>query len=310
VPNQKVATPFASVIGVPSVTVGATAEATAVRSVRSTCGVCILGTGTHTLQNGDLAATDTGIHFNGNVTVGSNGSVSAVDLDTSDFYDVKITVQGTASGTSWNPPPVTGSPKLSDPLSFLKMPFDWSTLPVKSNPCGATGGPGRYGSFSGFSSNCVLSPGLYVIAGQWSLSGNVSVTANGSTLYFVCGTAAAPRACNENGGLGEQGGSLNATGQGGLAISAPTSGALQGLSIAYERWNTSDLVFKGNGGGSSGTIYALNAKFVYNGNGGGAGMDSLIVAGDLSFSGNNAALQTRYSPDKNVPLPAELHLTR
>lgn len=74
--------------------------------------------------------------------------------------------------------------------------------------------------------------------------------------------------------------------------------------------NTSDLVFKGNGGGCSGTIYALGSKFVYTGNGGGAGMDSLIVADDIGFSGNNATLDTSYSPWLNVPLPPELSLSR
>ena len=39
-------------------------------------------------------------------------------------------------------------------------------------------------------------------------------------------------------------------------------------------------------------------------------MDSLIVAGDLGFSGNNATLATRYSPWLNVPLPPELNLSR
>ena len=93
-------------------------------------------------------------------------------------------------------------------------------------------------------------------------------------------------------------------------MTAPVAGPQQGLSIVYDRNNTSDLIFKGNGGGSSGTIYALRSKFVYTGNGGGAGMDSLIIAGDLGFSGNNATLDTRYSPWLNAPLQPELHLTQ
>lgn len=153
----------------------------------------------------------------------------------------------------------------------------------------------------------MLSPGLYVITGTWSLTGSDQIVANGSTLYFVCGTPGAPRACTAP---GERGGSLNATGGAGLLVSAPVSGPQQGLSVVYDRMNTSDLVFKGNGAGSSGTIYALRSKFVYTGNGGGAGMDSLIVAGDLGFSGNNATLDTRYTPSLNVPLPPQLNLSR
>jgi Flp pilus assembly protein TadG len=307
VPSQTVQTPMASLLGVGSVDVPAYAETLAVRFPKSKCGVCILGTNTHTLQNGNLRASDTGIHFNGNVTLGSQGVVSATDLDLSDLNDVKITVEGNAGGSNWSPSPVTRSPRLVDPLAFLTMPFDWSTLPIRNtaNPC--TNGPGRYGSFSSFGPDCVLSPGLYVITGSWSLTGSDQVTANGSTLYFVCGTPSSPRPCSTS---GERGGSLNATGGAGLAVSAPVTGPQQGLSIVYDRNNTSDLVFKGNGGGSSGTIYALRSKFVYTGNGGGAGMDSLIVAGDIGFSGNNATLDTKYSPWLNVPLPPELNLSR
>lgn len=307
VPAQTVRTPLASLIGVTSVPVTADAEVFAERFPRSKCGVCILGSYPHNLQNGDLRTTDTGIHFNGSVTQSSQGSVSAVDLDFSDFDDVNITVEGSTSGTSWSPAPITGVPKLADPLAFLKMPFDWSGLPVKGTQSPCTGGPGRYDSYSNFGAGCVLSPGLYVITGTWSLSGTQQIIANGATLYFVCGNSSAPRACNAP---GERGGSLSATGGAGLLVTAPVSGPQQGLSIAYDRMNTSDLIFKGNGGGSSGTIYALSAKFVYTGNGGGAGMDSLIVAGDIGFSGNNAALDTQYSPWLNVPLPPELSLSR
>ena len=307
IPARTVRTPFASVMGVDTVDVAAQAEALAVRFPRAKCGVCILDSTRHTLQNGNLRTSDTGIHFNGDVTLAAQGTVSATDLDPSDYDDVKITVEGTTSGSSWSPVPVTGAPRLADPLAFLPMPFDWSALPVRDggNPC--TDGPGRYGSFSTFGESCVLSPGLYVVTGTWSLTGSDSVTANGSTLYFVCGTPGAPRACNTS---GERGGSLNTTGGAGLAVTAPVSGPLQGLSIAYDRSNTADLVFKGNGGGSSGTIYALSSKFVYTGNGGGAGMDSLIVAGDLGFSGNNATLDTKYSPWLNVPMPPELNLSQ
>lgn len=307
VPPQVVQTPFASLIGVTSVPVRAEAEVLAERFPRVKCGVCILGSYRHNLQNGNLHTTDTGIHFNGDVSQSAQGSVSAVDLDPTDFDEVKITVEGSTSGTHWSPLPVTGSPRMVDPLAFLKMPFDWSTLPVKGSTSPCTGGPGRYDSVSGFGESCVLSPGLYVITGTWSLSGSDQVVANGSTLYFVCGNASAPRACNAP---GERGGMLNATGGAGVAVTAPTSGPLQGLSIVYDRMNTSDLVFKGNGGGSSGTIYALSSKFAYAGNGGGAGMDSLIVAGDLGFSGNNATLDTKYSPWLNVPLPPELSLSK
>jgi hypothetical protein len=293
-----------------SVQVGAAAEAIANRIPKSECGVCIMGTGTHNLQNGNLAATDTSVHFNGTVTVSPQGSVNATDLDLTDFNDVKVTYQ-----TSWTGPDAspyqTKVTQRSDPLSFLKMPFDWSGLPVKgtSDPC--LNGPGIYGGPLNFNAGCTLSPGLYVIAGdngaEWAISGGGSISAPGSTLYFVCGTPAAPRTCNAP---GEAGASLNASGGGGISISAPTSGPLQGLSIAYDRNNTSVLGFKGGAGGSSGTMYALSAKFSYGGNAGGQGFDSLIVAGDLGFNGNNAALATQYNPDKNVPFPAVLNLSR
>ena len=55
-------------------------------------------------------------------------------------------MQGTASGPldNYTPDPEISQPAVTDPLSFMNLPPDMSTLSVQSNPC--TDGPGKYGS--------------------------------------------------------------------------------------------------------------------------------------------------------------------
>ena len=60
--------------------------------------------------------------------------------------DGAINVQSTAYrlADELHPDPTTGVPPITDPLAFLALPPDMSTLSVKSTPC--TDGPGRYGN--------------------------------------------------------------------------------------------------------------------------------------------------------------------
>jgi hypothetical protein len=310
VPARKVQTPFATVLGVRDVNVGSLAHAAIDPGGASRCGLCVLGEGsTHDLQNGDATVHGADIHFNGNVNVGPNGLVAT---------DGNITVQGSASGSYVNyvPDPQTNQPPIKDPLASFPLPPDLTGLTAKSDPCGtgATHGPGIYGGRNLRNNTCTLEPGLYVIAGDsgttWDLAGNSStlLTGTGVTLYFMCGSPSAPRACN----AGEQGANMDASGNGFIGIQAPTSGPLQGLAIVYDRKNTSMLRLTGNGSDNlTGTIYMAEGSMQMNGNGCAATYNALIIIKDLEMNGNPSCLQSSYAQSKNVQIPPQaLHLSR
>ena len=301
VPLRNVKLPFGAVAGASSVNVGAYAEAAMQPGGKSECGLCIIGGGDHVLQNGDVHVSGGSVAFNGNVSVAHNGEV------TSDGY---IFVQGTAttqSGDGYSPDPFTSQPAMPDPLATYPLPSDFSGLTVHSNPC--TDGPGIYGAYNFSNTTCKLTAGLYVITGEWSLTGTAGLDGTaGVTLYFTCGDASDPQACSSP---GEAGGWLNAAGGGLVNVTAPSSGSTQGLAIAYDRLNISQLELDGNGSSNYvGTVYAYSAKMLYNGNGCTSTSDALIVVGQMGFDGTNGCLQTNYTKDKNVWVPpSDPHLS-
>ncbi|HET7387905.1 MAG TPA: pilus assembly protein TadG-related protein [Nocardioidaceae bacterium] len=305
-PTRRVQTPFANVVGVSHVDVGALAQATLTQGGKSDCGLCIVGGGDHELQNGDATISGGNVALNGNVLVKPNGLVST---------DGKILVEGTADGPSdgsgYDPAPLPNQPKIDDPLASVPMPT-YSGLTVKTDPCGTGSdhGPGIYGDFGFPNANCVLEPGTYVITGKWSLTGSSGLDGSaGVTLYFVCGTPSAPRACNAP---GEDGGWLDAAGNGLITIDAPDDGANKGWGIVYDRLNTQSLFLSGNGGSTyHGTIYALSGLLDYRGNGCGTVSTALIDVGGMEFSGTNSCLASDYVLEDNVYVPPQdPHLTK
>lgn len=299
IPTRDVGTTFARIVGVNSVQVSALARATLTIGNASDCGLCVLGSSTlHDIQNGDVTVTGGDIHFNGNVSVSSNGLVATTG---------DITVEGTATGPmgNYDPNPQVGVAPIADPLeSWFAMP-DLTSLSVKTDPC--LQGPGIYGDVNFPNGMCTLSPGTYVSVGKWAFSGNASLEGAGVTLYFGCGTTTTVRACNTP---GEAGGQLDFSGNGTMAITAPVSGPYKGMAIWYDRRNTSELRLTGNGANLySGTIYASSAKYRFNGNGCAYPQNALIIVQTLELNGSNACLESTYNQSSNVQIPpGKLHL--
>ncbi|MGZ8748154.1 MAG: hypothetical protein ACXWZ2_14345, partial [Mycobacterium sp.] len=303
IPGTDVPTPFGSVLGTDKVVVAARAKARLIPGITANCGLCVLGPGLHNLQNGDATVSGGDIHFNGSVSVSNNGLVAT---------DGQITVQDTASGplANYTPDPATSQPAISDPLAGLALPPDMTGLSPRTDPC--IDGPGIYGGRNLRNSTCTLAPGLYVIAGAgsiWDLAGNDSthLVGTGVTLYFTCGTPTLPAPC-----VNQDGASMDASGSGDVGITAPTSGSLKGLSIVYDRGNTSTLRLTGNGSaGMTGTVYLAAGELQMNGNGCTTTYNSLIVVNDLEMNGNPSCLVSSYSESQNVQLPPSgLHLNQ
>lgn len=307
VPMRTATFVFAPLLGAESVDVDAHAQASVRVGGVSDCGLCIVGSGYHDLQNGDAYISGGNVAINGDVNIQNNGLVST---------DGIISVEGYASGPldGYDPDPLTGQEPIEDPLADYPLPeAPFTGLSVRTNPCAAdsTGGPGIYGSYN-FPTGvtCVLQPGLYVITGEWDFSGTSALDAMaGVTLYFTCGSPSNPGRCNPP---GQSGGWLDAGGNGNIRITAPTSGPTQGLAIAYDRLNIRDLELSGMGSSYySGTIYAIASTMRYDGNGCSTVNQSLIVVDSLEFNGSPACLNSSYNLNTNVYVPADgLHLSR
>lgn len=304
VPARAVDLAFATAFDGPeSIEVNAVAQAKLRLRVKADCGLCITGNGYHDFQNGDAYISGGDVAINGSVNIQNNGLVST---------DGKISVEGTATGPldGYSPDPLTGQPPVEDPLADVVLPPSFSGLTVKTNPCGLTAasGPGIYGARNFGNDACTLQPGLYVVTGQWDLSGNATVVGTGVTLYFTCGTPGAPTPCAAP---GQPGGWLDAGGNGGIALTAPMSGPTKGLAVVYDRLNTADLEISGNGASLySGTVYANSARMRYDGNGCAKTSQSLIIVRTLEFNGNNACLRSQYDAEDNAYVPPDqLHLS-
>ncbi len=305
IPEKTIQTVFAGAAGVSQLKVNSSARATLTRGGASQCGLCILGPGLHNLQNGDAFVNGADVHFNGNVSVSSNGLI---------VTNGAITVEGTADGplSNYTPDPSTGAPRINDPLADYQDRPVYSSLIAKSNPCGlgSTHGPGIYGDMDLRNDLCLLQPGLYVIVGTWDMAGNAStiISGTGVTLFFTCGTTSAVRACN----AGESGGTLDHSGNGQLSITAPLVDPYKGMALWYDRRNAATIRMTGNGASTyTGTLYAPAATIQMNGNGCTNPINALIIVSDIEMNGNPACLRSNYTQNLNVQIPpGELHLDR
>jgi Flp pilus assembly protein TadG len=229
---------FGAIFGVSNMNISAQAQASIRLGGAANCGLCVVGHGYHDFQNGDAYISGGDVSINGSVNIQNNGLVSTDGL---------ISVEGSATGPldGYTPDPLVGQPPVDDPLANYPLPSDFTAMTAKTDPCGTgtTHGPGIYGPNNFGNGTCVLQPGLYVITGQWDFSGTSALDAtSGVTLYFACGSTTAVTPCNPP---GQNGGWLDAAGNGNIHIVAPTTGPTAGVAIMYDRLNIRDLQISG-----------------------------------------------------------------
>jgi Flp pilus assembly protein TadG len=306
IPDRVVSTPFAGIWGRSSVPVSAVAQVGFDTGGKAKCGLCVIGSGNHVLQEGNITVNGASVAINGTlVEHNSNGSITVTGTGEDISLQGAVPTQGTYSPL----PVLVNQPPITDPLASLVMP-DYTGFVAKTNSC--TQGPGIYVSLTACPGGML--PGLYVLTG--ASGGNFGVVGNGVTLYLTCSTSGVPHTCATT---GEKGASI-AFGGGGtsyLDITAPVAGQPNaGLAIVADRNlidpanNTPLLSFGGNGTANSGTIYAASGTLAYNGNGS-LGTNSLIVVNDISFAGSPSAFVSSYTQDKNVTVPPSLmHLSQ
>lgn len=169
-----------------------------------------------------------------------------------------------------NPTPVTGIAPAADPLAFLPTPAVPSTCTPNPNYTGnrtVTLNPGCYDGLSATGNiTLTLNPGMYVINGNFSETGNVSISGTGVTFDLL--------------------GSTSLTGNGTLNLSAPTSGTYNGVLFYQPSTNSSTMSLTGNSGSNiQGIVYAPSAAVTLTGNSGSQLYTDFVVS-TLTLTGN------------------------
>jgi hypothetical protein len=307
--TRQVPTYFLPLFGKEHITISRTGIAAVTTVEGVPCVICVLdptasgafndtGGATVTVLNGGVVVNSTS---SSGTTLGSNATVNATG------GTIGLVGNWNQKGTL-SPTPLTNAPPAPDPLAALAAPSlaAYTTCPnvTASGQNSTTITPGCYNNLSVTGNGAlVLQPGLYIITGQVKNTGNGSggIQGAGVTLYVTCG-GSAPSACATGGGTG---GTINIGGSGYVNLSAPTSGAYQGVTVFYDRNNSAGLSIVGNGSQLSGTVYAKSATMTITGNSGNMADNSLIVVDQMFFNGNTG-LTDNFTPGANYPNPQKL----
>jgi hypothetical protein len=304
---ESVPTYFMRAMGIAASTVSALAEV----KYPKKCAICFLDPSASPAldisSSGGLSVTG------GCVQVNSSGSPAATLTSGGGITAPCTNVVGTVAGAGpIVPPAVTGVAPVPDPLAKLPYPQP----PMSTFASVAPGGtntvisPGVYNRWDlGGSGNLYLNPGTYVITGGIAVSSGggikncpapgpcpAGVSPGGVTLFLTCpnwpGTGAAGPIC---GCPTTYGADIQVSSNGGLSVTAPTSGTYQGVAIFYDRCNNGDLAITANGGVPvTGAIYAKAAPLKITANGP-LTIKGLVVTATTQISANGS-LTVSYDP--------------
>ena len=252
------------------------------------CGMCVLspsaspalsvtGNSTITVQSGPIAIDSSAgdaMSMSGNATV----SATAINI-------VGACSGCTGSTVSVTPSPTTGTLATTDPLAGIAAPSVAGN--ASAPPTSGSIYPGIYTSISvGSNETLTLAPGIYVIEGGLTLSGNAQLDASGGiTLYFTCssyGVSDTEPSCAGTNGISI---GSNAT----VDLVAPSSGVYQGIAMMVDPNDPNTISIAGNGTDTlSGTVYAAASSLTVSGNGSGTTLNSIFIVSTLALSGNSS----------------------
>lgn len=213
---------------------------------------------------------DTAIDLNGNAQL----TAAVIDL---------VGGWRTNGNATIDPTPQSAS-AISDPLSALPVPVlsDYtvqssSELRVQENDTVQVQ-PGIFVDGIDVRGNGELSMDTVVYflqGGGLQVSGNGQVSGSGVFIYVTCGSGACPSG---------KSGDVDISGNGSIALSPMDSGSWAGVSFFQDRNNNQNFRISGNGlAGTSGTIYARDARVELNGN---ASTNLQIIADTIRNNGN------------------------
>ncbi len=226
------------------------------------------------------------------IYVNSNNS-QAVTLNGGAWISTRNGTQTNIVG-NWNgggtitPAPITGAPTITDPFALMPTPpigacnstgvsltshQTWAFDQTQNVICGNVN--------LGSQSSATFAPGTYVVEGSITLAGQASLSGTGVTLYIT------------------NGGSINIAGGATVDMTAPDSGAYQGVLFFQDRNDPAPAsLVGGTGEVLDGVLYFPASNLSYTGGSSTNGATTTIVCDTLSLVGNsyiNNAAQTLYN---------------
>ncbi|HUP02680.1 MAG TPA: pilus assembly protein TadG-related protein [Bryobacteraceae bacterium] len=186
------------------------------------------------------------------------------------------------NGSSFSPMPSRGALPVSDPFAsdMPSAPTTGSCTPFSIPSYEVNGlpyvlSPGTYCSqvVVAGSETLQLTSGTYVLEAGISAQASGIITATGPvTLYFPAGSAQ---------------GSITASGNARITLSAPSSGTYNGLLVWQPSGNTATASIAGSGAMTlNGAVYMPGAQFSYSGTGKLSGANLTLVANTLNLTGS------------------------
>jgi len=318
--NETLATFFMRAIGIGTVNVTALAE---VRFPRK-CAICLLDPTASPAA--DLSSNASLTVTGGCVQVNSSSSTATTTSASGTITAPCTNIVGTPGTPALiSPAPATGVAPVPDPLAKLPYPQPPMTNygGVYPGDINTVASPGIYTEWAlGGAGNLYLQPGTYVFIGPPGVSvtsggsikncptapctgmtgtpvgggAAVTVSPGGVTLFFTCstgwpGSAAGPICpCPTTTGA-----NLDISSNGGLQITAPTSGTYQGVAIFFDRCNNAMMRITANGGVPvTGAIYGKAAALQLTANGT-VTAKGLVITATLQLS-SDGGLTINYDP--------------
>jgi|HubBroStandDraft_6_1064221.scaffolds.fasta_scaffold01432_11 hypothetical protein len=281
---------FMKILGINSQTLTARAVATNLSGGAGSGCLFALGhtsTAIDFTGNASLTGPQCGIVSDGGMSATGNISISAASIGVSGSYSHSGNVTVT-------PAPVAGTPAAGDPLAYLTPPSAGGCLanPNLSGSGTKTLNPGNYCTGISVTGNYTINfnPGVYILGGGFSPTGNVTLSGTGVTFYVTSG-------------------SITWTGNTTYNFSAPTSGSLSGILFWQAAGDTNAATFTGNSSSTlEGALYFPSAQITTTGNSASA-LYTIFVAQSFSWTGNSSlTLNANYgglangSPIKNATL--------
>src|SRR5213593_4671650 len=266
---------FMSILGFQSASVGTRAVAGAQDSPN--CIYALHPTANHAFNTTGSASVSAacGVIVDSSSGSAMNSSGSAGVTATS------IAVTGNTAGCCYSPTPTTGVPPEPDPLAGRAGPTvggcDYIGKSISSATAILT--PGVYCNgivISGGSSNVTFMPGTYILqGGGFRVSGGGTISGTGVTFYNTGGGGYTYNKVDISGGtMG--------------TLSAPTSGAMEGMLFFQDRSITSGPTNSITGGSTlnlEGAVYFPTTPLTFTGGSSGSTGCSILVASTISFTG-------------------------
>jgi Flp pilus assembly protein TadG len=249
------------------------AQGRAVAAFSTASGACILALDPSASKAANFSGSSA-VTLNGCSVMANSVAPDAVNLQGAGQLttDCLISVGGaqTTNNVHYNTctAPITNAPPVADPFANIPAP---STTGACQSSSGAVLQPGIYCGGLTLQGAKTLSPGTYVVEGDFKTNANAVVVGSGVTIYVTSG------------------GKVSMNGNATVTLSAPTSGTYSGLLLFGDRTDASAVTLNGTAASQmTGNLYFSNQAVSYLGNFSGLNGCVRVVGRTVQWSGNTS----------------------